>query len=105
VALWVQELDCDWQQAAGSVLVAVGKRFTNQVMEEVLSRFQPGMLPHSSVLHTLANLSVSNGECHGDSGPSMSLRSSGGGAWALRMTWGSGLTSEAVGPFHVLRRG
>lgn len=55
-----KELDCDWQQAAGSVLVAVGKRFTNQVMEEVLSRFQPGMLPHSSVLHTLANLSVSN---------------------------------------------
>ncbi|XP_031203259.1 maestro heat-like repeat-containing protein family member 1 isoform X3 [Mastomys coucha] len=55
-----KELDCDWQQAASSVLVAVGKRFTNQVMEEVLSRFQPGMLPHSSVLHTLANLSVSN---------------------------------------------
>lgn len=55
-----KELDCDWQQAASSILVAVGKRFTNQVMEEVLSRFQPGMLPHSSVLHTLANLSVSN---------------------------------------------
>ncbi|XP_052016912.1 maestro heat-like repeat-containing protein family member 1 isoform X7 [Apodemus sylvaticus] len=55
-----KELDCDWQQAASSILVAVGKRFTNQVMEEVLNRFQPGMLPHSSVLHTLANLSVSN---------------------------------------------
>ncbi|XP_034373204.1 maestro heat-like repeat-containing protein family member 1 isoform X4 [Arvicanthis niloticus] len=55
-----KELDCDWQQAASSILVAVGKRFTNQVMEEVLSRFQPGTLPHSSVLHTLANLSVSN---------------------------------------------
>ncbi|XP_063120748.1 maestro heat-like repeat-containing protein family member 1 isoform X9 [Rattus norvegicus] len=55
-----KELDCDWQQAASSVLVAVGKRFTNQVMEEVLNRFQPGMLPHSSVLHTLANLSMSN---------------------------------------------
>lgn len=82
VTLWVQELDCDWQQAASSVLVAVGKRFTNQVMEEVLSRFQPGMLPHSSVLHTLANLSVSNGECHSDSGPSLSLSSSGGGGGA-----------------------
>ncbi|XP_035315188.1 maestro heat-like repeat-containing protein family member 1 isoform X1 [Cricetulus griseus] len=55
-----KELDCDWQQAASSVLVAVGKRFINQVMEEVLSRFQPGVLPHSSVLHTLASLSVSN---------------------------------------------
>ncbi|XP_051015759.1 maestro heat-like repeat-containing protein family member 1 [Acomys russatus] len=55
-----KELDCDWQQAASSVLVAVGKQFINQVMEEVLSRFQPGILPHSSVLHTLASLSVSN---------------------------------------------
>lgn len=55
-----KELDCDWQQAASSVLVAVGKRFINQVMEEVLSRFQPGVLPHTSVLHTLASLSVSN---------------------------------------------
>ncbi|XP_023579631.1 maestro heat-like repeat-containing protein family member 1 isoform X2 [Octodon degus] len=55
-----KELGCDWQQAASSVLVAVGKRFTNQVMEEVLSRFQPGLLPHCSVLQTLSSLSVSN---------------------------------------------
>ncbi|XP_036064685.1 maestro heat-like repeat-containing protein family member 1 isoform X1 [Onychomys torridus] len=55
-----KELDCDWQQAASSVLVAVGKRYINQVMEEVLSRFQPGVLPHSSVLYTLASLSSSN---------------------------------------------
>lgn len=56
----------------------MGKRFTNQVMEEVLNRFQPGMLPHSSVLHTLANLSMSNGKCLCDSAPLMSLISSGG---------------------------
>ncbi|XP_063087331.1 maestro heat-like repeat-containing protein family member 1 isoform X5 [Cavia porcellus] len=55
-----KELGCDWQQAASSVLVAVGKRFTNQVMEEVLSKFQPGLLPHCSVLQTLSSLSVSN---------------------------------------------
>ncbi|XP_055482603.1 maestro heat-like repeat-containing protein family member 1 isoform X2 [Psammomys obesus] len=55
-----KELDCDWQQAASSVLVAVGKQFINQVMEEVLNRFQPGVLPHCSVLYTLASLSVSN---------------------------------------------
>ncbi|XP_047399899.1 maestro heat-like repeat-containing protein family member 1 isoform X2 [Sciurus carolinensis] len=55
-----KDLDCDWQRAASSVLVAVGKRFINQVMEEVLSRFQPGVLPHCSVLQTLASLSVSN---------------------------------------------
>ncbi|XP_069882138.1 maestro heat-like repeat-containing protein family member 1 isoform X2 [Dipodomys merriami] len=55
-----KELGCDWQQAASNVLVAVGKQFVNQVMEEVLRRFQPGVLPHCSVLQTLANLSVSN---------------------------------------------
>lgn len=55
-----KELDCDWQHAASSVLVAVGKQFINQVMEEVLNRFQPGVLPHCSVLYTLASLSASN---------------------------------------------
>nr|XP_044999185.1 maestro heat-like repeat-containing protein family member 1 isoform X3 [Jaculus jaculus] len=55
-----KELSCEWQQAASSVLVAVGKHFVNQVMEEVLIRFQPGILPHCSVLQTLASLSVSN---------------------------------------------
>ncbi|KAM4865340.1 maestro heat-like repeat-containing protein family member 1 [Thomomys bottae] len=55
-----KELGCDWQQAASNVLVAVGKQFVNQVMEELLRRFQPGVLPHCSVLQTLASLSVSN---------------------------------------------
>uniref|UniRef100_A0A8V5H0T3 Uncharacterized protein n=1 Tax=Melopsittacus undulatus TaxID=13146 RepID=A0A8V5H0T3_MELUD len=52
----------DWQQAASSVLVAVGQRFINKVMEEVLTKFQPGILPHYFVLQTFADLSVSNGE-------------------------------------------
>lgn len=51
----------DWQQAASGVLVAVGKRFVGMVMEELLSKFQPGTLPHCFVVQTLANLSVSNG--------------------------------------------
>ncbi|KAJ7428606.1 hypothetical protein BTVI_00146 [Pitangus sulphuratus] len=50
----------EWQQAASSVLVAVGQRFINKVMEEVLTKFQPGILPHYFVLQTFANLSVSN---------------------------------------------
>ncbi|XP_062490639.1 maestro heat-like repeat-containing protein family member 1 isoform X2 [Pezoporus occidentalis] len=50
----------DWQQAASSVLVAVGQRFINKVMEEVLTKFQPGILPHYFVLQTFADLSVSN---------------------------------------------
>ncbi|NXM03510.1 MROH1 protein, partial [Tyrannus savana] len=52
----------EWQQAASNVLVAVGQRFINKVMEEVLTKFQPGILPHYFVLQTFANLSVSNGE-------------------------------------------
>ncbi|XP_007464667.1 PREDICTED: maestro heat-like repeat-containing protein family member 1 [Lipotes vexillifer] len=56
----VKELVCDWQQAASNVLVALGKRFISSVMEEMLSKFQPGVLPHHFVVQTLANLSVSN---------------------------------------------
>ncbi|XP_062043849.1 maestro heat-like repeat-containing protein family member 1 isoform X2 [Lepus europaeus] len=55
-----KELFCEWQQAASSVLVAVGKHFINPVMEEVLSKFQPGVLPHPLVVQTLASLAVSN---------------------------------------------
>ncbi|NWS49894.1 MROH1 protein, partial [Probosciger aterrimus] len=57
-----KEVIRDWQEAASSVLVAVGQRFINKVMEEVLTKFQPGILPHYFVLQTFANLSVSNGE-------------------------------------------
>ncbi|XP_051467337.1 LOW QUALITY PROTEIN: maestro heat-like repeat-containing protein family member 1 [Apus apus] len=55
-----KEVVRDWQQAASNLLVAVGQRFINKVMEEVLSKFQPGILPHYFVLQTFANLSVSN---------------------------------------------
>lgn len=56
----VKELVTDWQQAASSVLVAVGKRFICPVMEEMLTKFQPGLLPHPFIVQTLANLSISN---------------------------------------------
>ncbi|XP_072458786.1 maestro heat-like repeat-containing protein family member 1 isoform X3 [Notamacropus eugenii] len=55
-----KELILDWQQAASNVLVAVGKRFINKVMEEVLTKFQPGILPHYFVMQTFANLSITN---------------------------------------------
>ncbi|KAM4029121.1 maestro heat-like repeat-containing protein family member 1 isoform 2-T2 [Anomaloglossus baeobatrachus] len=50
----------EWQQAASNVLVAVGRRFINSVMEEILLKFQPGILPHFFVMQTLANLSLAN---------------------------------------------
>ncbi|XP_030076633.1 maestro heat-like repeat-containing protein family member 1 isoform X2 [Microcaecilia unicolor] len=55
-----KELAPEWQQAASNVLVAVGKRFANSVMEEMLTKFQPGVLPHYYVMQTLANLSTTN---------------------------------------------
>ncbi|XP_066480065.1 maestro heat-like repeat-containing protein family member 1 isoform X2 [Tiliqua scincoides] len=55
-----KDLVLEWQQAASSVLVAVGRRFINKVMEEVLTKFQPGVLPHYFVVQTFANLSVTN---------------------------------------------
>uniref|UniRef100_A0A8C7VWQ4 Maestro heat-like repeat family member 1 n=1 Tax=Oncorhynchus mykiss TaxID=8022 RepID=A0A8C7VWQ4_ONCMY len=50
----------DWQQAASNILVAVGNKYINDIMEEILSKFQPGILPHFFVVQTLASLSESN---------------------------------------------
>uniref|UniRef100_A0A4W6EG08 Maestro heat-like repeat family member 1 n=1 Tax=Lates calcarifer TaxID=8187 RepID=A0A4W6EG08_LATCA len=50
----------DWQQAASNILVAVGNKHINDIMEEILTKFQPGVLPHFFVVQTLANLSISN---------------------------------------------
>ncbi|XP_058503899.1 maestro heat-like repeat-containing protein family member 1 isoform X3 [Solea solea] len=55
-----KEVIPDWQQAASNILVAVGNKHINDVMEEILNKFQPGVLPHFFVIQTLANLSDSN---------------------------------------------
>ncbi|XP_062900740.1 maestro heat-like repeat-containing protein family member 1 isoform X1 [Mobula hypostoma] len=49
-----------WQASASRLLVALGCRFINEVMEEVLHKFQPGVLPHPYVVHTLGSLSTAN---------------------------------------------
>lgn len=56
-----QDVVPEWQQAASNILVAVGNKYINDIMEEILSKFQPGVLPHFFVVQTLANLSDSNG--------------------------------------------
>lgn len=55
-----KDLVLEWQQAASSVLVAIGRRFINKVMEEILAKFQPGVLPHYFIVQTFADLSVAN---------------------------------------------
>ena len=52
----------EWQNAASGVLVAIGGRYVNEVMEELMQKFQPGYLPHFFVVETMANLAVSNGK-------------------------------------------
>ncbi|XP_064410089.1 maestro heat-like repeat-containing protein family member 1 isoform X3 [Latimeria chalumnae] len=55
-----KEVVPEWQGAASNILVAVGTRFINEVMEEILMKFQPGILPHYYSVQTLANLSCAN---------------------------------------------
>lgn len=49
-----------WQQTASNILVAIGNKYINEIMEDILGKFQPGVLPHYYVVQTLASLSDSN---------------------------------------------
>lgn len=57
-------------------------------MEEVLTKFQPGVLPHCFVVLTFANLSVANGRCtlslgtHSHGRECVAWWARGGGRWA-----------------------
>ncbi|CAH1780505.1 unnamed protein product, partial [Owenia fusiformis] len=55
-----KEISPDWQSAASGVLVAIGSKFCNEVMEDLLQKFHPGTLPHFFVLQTMANLASAN---------------------------------------------
>ena len=52
----------EWQTAASGVLVAMGMKYCNEVMEQMLANFKPGVLPHFFVVQTIANLSTANGK-------------------------------------------
>jgi len=43
------------------VLVAISTKYCNDVMTEMLEKFQPGVLPHFFVVQTLANMATANG--------------------------------------------
>ena len=58
-----QEIEPEWQTAASNVLVALGTKFGDEVMAELLQKLVPGSLPHYFVVLTLANLATENGEC------------------------------------------
>lgn len=58
----MQEIIPEWQTAASELLVAIGIKHCNDVMSELLDKFQPGVLPHFFVVQTLANLATANGK-------------------------------------------
>lgn len=58
----MQEVDPEWQTAASGILVEIGKRYCDEVMGELLQKFQPGVLPHFFVVQTMGNLASSNGK-------------------------------------------
>ncbi|OWF48217.1 Maestro heat-like repeat-containing protein family member 1 [Mizuhopecten yessoensis] len=55
-----KEVVPDWQTAASGVLVAIGAKYCDEVMDEMLQRFQPGQLPHFFVVQTIGNLAQAN---------------------------------------------
>eukprot|EP00795_Rhopilema_esculentum_P001016 gene1016-15340_t len=55
-----KDLQPEWQTAASKVLVALGSKASNDVMDELLQKIVPGTLPHYFVVLTLANLATEN---------------------------------------------
>ncbi|CAL1544099.1 unnamed protein product [Lymnaea stagnalis] len=55
-----KEVSPEWQTAASGVLVALGTKYCNEVMGEMLEKFQPGVLPHFFVVQTIGNLASAN---------------------------------------------
>ncbi|XP_068084667.1 maestro heat-like repeat-containing protein family member 1 [Anabrus simplex] len=50
----------DVQMPASGILVALGQKHCIEVMEGVLKCFNPGVVPHYTVMHTMANLASAN---------------------------------------------
>ncbi|EFA77696.1 hypothetical protein PPL_12305 [Heterostelium album PN500] len=50
----------DWQQAASSLMVSLGLRFPTQIMDELVKRFETGMIPHYFIMKTLGDFIASN---------------------------------------------
>ncbi|GIX73829.1 maestro heat-like repeat-containing protein family member 1 [Caerostris extrusa] len=55
-----KEIVPEWQNLASGILVSLGRNFNNEVMEQLLLKFQPGVLPHFFVVQTMANLASAN---------------------------------------------
>ncbi|XP_058668192.1 maestro heat-like repeat-containing protein family member 1 [Ammospiza caudacuta] len=55
-----KEAHWEWQEAAGALLVELGRRFLARVMEELLRLLPPAALPHPGLVRALADLAAAN---------------------------------------------
>eukprot|EP00041_Stephanoeca_diplocostata_P036701 m.1350360 g.1350360 ORF g.1350360 m.1350360 type:complete len:1108 (+) comp24920_c0_seq2:247-3570(+) len=55
-----QEIVQEWQSAAASVIVALGSVYGQIVLDDLLSRFEAGKVPHYYVVKTLGDFAVTN---------------------------------------------
>ncbi|KAL5467301.1 hypothetical protein EMCRGX_G031509 [Ephydatia muelleri] len=56
----VQDVVPDWQEAASKLLITLGLRYAKLVFQELITKFQPGVIPHYFVLQTLGHLATTN---------------------------------------------
>jgi len=56
----IDEVVPDWQTAASSLLSTLGIQHAKIVLQELLTKFQPGRSPHFFVVQTLGQLATSN---------------------------------------------
>ncbi|PRP83406.1 hypothetical protein PROFUN_09434 [Planoprotostelium fungivorum] len=50
----------EWQGAASTVLVSLGIRFPNEIINELLGKFNVGTLPHYFIIKTLGDFATAN---------------------------------------------
>ncbi|EGC31710.1 hypothetical protein DICPUDRAFT_50034 [Dictyostelium purpureum] len=55
-----KEVVPEWQQISSSLLVSLGLRYPQLIMDELLKRFEPGTIPHYFVMKTLGDFIGSN---------------------------------------------
>uniref|UniRef100_H2Z2V1 Uncharacterized protein n=1 Tax=Ciona savignyi TaxID=51511 RepID=H2Z2V1_CIOSA len=55
-----KKLSHEWQSTASMVLVTMGNRFINEVIDELSKKYVPGVLPNYYVVHTLGRLAAAN---------------------------------------------
>jgi hypothetical protein len=57
---YLQEVIPEWQTAASQVLVSLGMRFPNEILDELMKKFPIGIIPHYFVVKTLGDFVKEN---------------------------------------------